>query len=74
MIKRILGFFRQQPINVLDWGADPTGRRNSSWSIQMAVDEAATTKSAQPTNRVLVPNGTYLANAINVSPRRTPHS
>lgn len=42
------------PINILDWGADPIGNRDSAWSIQMAINEARYNRGI-----VIFPNGVY---------------
>lgn len=43
------------PLNVLDYGADPTGTNDSKAAIQLAMDAAKTSKQA-----VFLPAGTYL--------------
>lgn len=45
-------------VNVLDYGADPTGASNSTTAIQAAID------SLNGAGTVFVPKGTYLANGI----------
>ncbi|MDM5163819.1 right-handed parallel beta-helix repeat-containing protein [Bacillus altitudinis] len=54
---------RQPDINVLDLGADPTGKYESSFAIQAALDRAKKGKSI----RVVVPPGAYRLGATLVN-------
>ncbi|WP_144626689.1 right-handed parallel beta-helix repeat-containing protein [Bacillus altitudinis] len=54
---------RQPDINVLDLGADPTGKYESSFAIQAALDRAKKSKSV----RVVVPPGAYRLGATLVN-------
>jgi len=54
---------RQPDINVLDLGADPTGKYESSFAIQAALDRAKKGKSI----RVVVPPGVYRLGATLVN-------
>lgn len=47
------------PVNILDWGADPIGNRDSAWSIQMAINEARHCKYI-----IIFPNGVYSISKI----------
>src|ERR1043165_2650816 len=48
-------------LNVLDYGADPTGTNSSSAAINAAITEAATTRAG-----VFIPEGTYkISTSIN---------
>lgn len=48
------------PVNILDFGADPTGTTDSAAAIQAAVDSISTTTAgAGPGGLVYIPAGTY---------------
>lgn len=56
------------PLNVIDFGADPTGVSDSTSSIQAAIDAAETRPSAGKSATVYIPAGTYLiTDTINVN-------
>lgn len=47
------------PLNILDFGADPTGVTDSAAAIQSAIDAASTSSKS-----VYIPDGTFLLDAI----------
>jgi parallel beta-helix repeat protein len=49
-------------INVLDLGADNTGRTETSSKIQAAIDEALSKKNPN----IIIPEGTYLTNSLQI--------
>jgi len=56
------------PVNVLDFGADPTGVNNSTAAIQAAFDSAQNTGAVVPnrTREIWFPEGEYLVGSLNV--------
>ncbi len=54
-------------LNVLDYGADPTGANDSTAAIQAAIDEALAANKA-----VYIPTGTYLNTGLMISTDQRP--
>ena len=64
LTKATYSMIRGAPVNVLDYGADPTGTVDSTAAIQDAATAAAG-------NTVILPEGTYLVSAPITFPQRT---
>ena len=58
LTKATYSMIRGAPVNVLDYGADPTGTVDSTAAIQDAATAAAG-------NTVILPEGTYLVSTPN---------